>query len=77
MAETHYETAERLTGAYKEALATLNAEGVPKTDAGWRESVYAQRNVEALLANAQVHATLAVADAIRGEPTVLYDGSAD
>lgn len=58
---TNYEEALRLRIAYEEALGVLNREPAPS----WQGRLYAQRNAEALLALAQMHATLAVADEVR------------
>ena len=62
---TNYEEAARLRNAYQHALGMLNREGYPTTVNGWHECFYAQRNAEALLSLAQMHATLALADEVR------------
>jgi hypothetical protein len=60
----------RLRLAYKEALEDLGRPAQWGREAGkggdiWRAKVFAQRNCEALLTLANMHATLAVADEIR------------
>lgn len=63
---TNYEEAGRLRLAYTTALEQLGDQPHSQSnERAWRTAVYRQRNAEALLALAQMHATLAVADELR------------
>lgn len=70
-APSNYDEALRLRQAHKdltEAYQVTAENRLVRLDADqWRAAVFAQRDREALLAAAQVHATLAVADELKAK----------
>jgi hypothetical protein len=69
----HFRAAERLAENYKQALAAVEAMPVDTT-LQYEERHFAASRADALLAKAQVHATLALAAATAASQATAYDG---